>query len=294
MPKENLKKHVKFLTEVQPPRNYQNLNSLNKCADYIYSEFKKYLPDQTSYQEFLVKDTTYKNVITILPGESKERIVIGAHYDVHGDTPGADDNASAVAGLLETVRLITEKLGDKKPKFTLEFVAYSLEEQPHRGSNQSIAGRDGMGSYVHAKYIKDNNIPLKYMISYEMIGYFSKKPNSQQFPNHPFFNQFNDIGVFIAIAGFSRQKSFVNKFYNLYRSKCKIRTECIAESFTDQMAGRSDHRNYYENFGFNAIMLTDTANFRNPNYHRMTDSIDTLDFESMEEVVNAMVEVLIE
>ena len=291
---ENLKKHVNFLTEVQPPRNYQNIQSLNKIAEYIHSSLSEYLPDHPYFQEFVVQGEVYKNVIGLLPGETNKRIIIGAHYDVHGSFPGADDNASAVAGLLETARLLKEKLGDKKPKYTVEFVTYSLEEQPHRGINLSINRRDGMGSYVHAKSLRDNNIPVNYMVSYEMIGYFSSLPSSQRFPAHPYFQQFNTIGDFIAIAGFSSQKAFVNQFFHQYSSKCKLRTECIAETFTDPIAGRSDHRNYYETFGYNALMITDTAEYRNPNYHRSTDTFDTLDFESLEKVINGMVEVLMD
>jgi hypothetical protein len=134
----NLKNHVQFLTEVEPPRNYKNISSLDKVAEYIFKNLSKYLPEQTSYQEFLVEGEKYKNVIGVLPGELPDRIIIGAHYDVHGNYPGADDNASAVAGLLETARLLTENLGGRKPKYTIEFVAYSLEEQPHRGNNTEI------------------------------------------------------------------------------------------------------------------------------------------------------------
>ena len=291
---QNLKNHVQFITEVEPPRNYKNISSLNRVAENIFHNLSLCLPGQTSYQEFLVEGEKYKNVIGVLPGELPDRIIIGAHYDVHGNYPGADDNASAVAGLLETARLLIENLGGRKPKYTIEFVTYSLEEQPHRGNNTAIGGRDGMGSYVHAKSLYDNSIPVNYMISYEMIGFFSSKPNSQNFPNHPYFTKFSNIGDFIAIAGFSKQQKFVHDFHSKYLSKSKIRTECIAESFTDQMAGRSDHRNYFEYFGYNALMLTDTANFRNPNYHSNTDTMDTLDFESMSKVIEGMVEILVD
>jgi Zn-dependent M28 family amino/carboxypeptidase len=294
MTTENLKKHVRFLTEIQPSRNYQNIRSLNRVAEYIHSSLSETLPDSTSYQDFEVQGDIYKNVIGILTGESEKRIIIGAHYDVHGNFPGADDNASAVAGLIETAKILKEKLKNKKNKYTIEFVAYSLEEQPHRGIDLTINGRDGMGSYVHAKSLNEKNIPVNYMVSYEMIGYFSSLPNSQRFPAHPYFQQFNTIGDFIAIAGFSSQKDFVNEFFHQYSSKCKLRTECIAETFTDPTAGRSDHRNYYETFGYNALMITDTAEYRNPNYHRSTDTFDTLDFESLEKVINGMVECLMD
>lgn len=290
---ENLKKHVQFLTEIKPPRNFQNISSLDKSAEYIFQNLSKWIPTNTTYQEFLVEGEKYKNVLALIPGELEERIIIGAHYDVHGNTPGADDNASAVAGLLETARILVEKLENKKPKYTLEFVAYSLEEMPHRGTNPLIGGRDGMGSYVHAYSLHQKNIPVNYMISYEMIGYFSKEPNSQNFPNHPYFERMSRVGDFIAIAGFSKQRDFVLEFHKLFSANCKLRTECIAEPFTDPIAGRSDHRNYYEWFGYRAIMLTDTAEFRNQNYHRLTDTMDTLDFESLSEVIEGMVRILL-
>lgn len=105
--KENLYRHVEFLTSVYPFRNYKNIESLNKVADYIDAELGKYsLP--INHQEWIVKGNIYKNVIAYYQPEKTKRFIIGAHYDVYKDQPGADDNASSVAGLLEITRLITE------------------------------------------------------------------------------------------------------------------------------------------------------------------------------------------
>ena len=115
--------------------------------------------------------TAIKNIICSINTDKKERIVIGAHYDVCGDQDGADDNASGVAGLLELARLLKHE----KLNYRIDFVAYTLEEPP-------FFGTENMGSSIHAKYISDNKISLKGMISLEMIGYFNDKPHSQKYP----------------------------------------------------------------------------------------------------------------
>ena len=102
-------KHVELLTEIHPPRQYQNQISLAKVADYIDAEFVSY-GMQTERQWWKAEGVEYCNVIASYQPEKKKRLIVGAHYDVCGDQPGADDNASAVAGLLETARLIMEEL----------------------------------------------------------------------------------------------------------------------------------------------------------------------------------------
>lgn len=278
---QNLRGHVSFLTSLSPARNYRNVQSLNKAAAYIYDKLTALSFDQLEYQEFSVSSgTIYKNVSALMKGSNTNRIIIGAHYDVWDDQPGADDNASAIAGLLETARLLNNYRKENKLNHTLEFVAYCLEEPP-------FFATDEMGSAVHARQIKKDNIPLKLMICYEMIGYFSDKPGSQGFPHPSLKSMFPDKGNFIIVGGHSSKPAVAHHFAELMQKACTIPVYPVASVITDGPVALSDHRSYWQ-LGFPAVMINDTSFLRNPHYHEKTDTIDTLDFEKMAEVVNGV------
>jgi Zn-dependent M28 family amino/carboxypeptidase len=280
--KERLYKDVKFLTTLSPARNYSNLQSLEKASSYIEQEFSD-LGLKTEAQKWKADGNEYKNIIASYNTDKTERLIIGAHYDVCGDQPGADDNASAVAGLLETARIITRN----KPElnFRIDFVAYNLEEPPFFAS-------ESMGSYVHAKSLKDNNIPVVGMLCYEMIGYFSDAKNSQNFPSESLAKIYPNTGNFIIIVGLEKQKEFAHKVYNSMKGKAAVDVQVITFPEAAGLAGLSDHRNYWK-FGFPAVMINDTSFLRNPNYHEKSDTIETLDFEKMAAVVDATVNAVI-
>jgi Zn-dependent M28 family amino/carboxypeptidase len=283
---QRLHRDVAFLTSLDPARNYRNQQSLDKAARYIYEAFDALEFDTLEYQPFQVSsEGTYKNISALLKGELEDRIVIGAHYDVWDDQPGADDNASAVAGLLETARLISSFRKQRSLRHTLEFVGYCLEEPPF------FATQD-MGSAVHAKSIRDNKIPLTLMVCYEMIGYFSDEPGSQGFPHPSLKGMFPDRGNFIIVGGHSSQAQVANDFAALMQKACTIPVYPVASTITDGPAGLSDHRSYWQ-WGYPAVMINDTSFLRNPNYHEKTDTIDTLNFEKMAEVVNGVTGALI-
>ncbi|MFM8241825.1 MAG: M28 family peptidase, partial [Crocinitomicaceae bacterium] len=162
--------HLTKLTKTAEYRHFMNVNQLNETASYIFTEFSKY-SDSVDYQLFNVNKNEYKNVICSFGTEHTQRVIIGAHYDVCGNQEGADDNASGVVGLLELARL----LKNSKLPYRVDLVAYSLEEPPFFRTKS-------MGSYIHAHYLKNNKIPVIGMISVEMIGYFSKEKNSQDYP----------------------------------------------------------------------------------------------------------------
>lgn len=163
---------AQFLTSLQPARSYENLGSLNQAADYIHTELAK-LDCAVQEQVFQVEGDDYRNVIASFGPAEAERLIVGAHYDVWGEQPGADDNASAVAGLLETARL----LHAQRPVLTrrIDFVAYSLEEPP-------FFATEHMGSAVHAQALHAAQVPVR-VLCYEMIGYFSDEPGSQRYPD---------------------------------------------------------------------------------------------------------------
>ena len=170
----NLRETVEYLTEIKPGRSFDNLRSLEKAGDYISGKFAEY-GYQPHRQEYVADGQKYFNVIASAGKSKDERevVVVGAHYDVAFDLPGADDNASAVAGLLEVARF-AKRYEDELP-CRIEFVAFTLEEPPYFRTEQ-------MGSYVHAKSLFDKKMKVKGMICLEMIGYFTDAKNSQKYP----------------------------------------------------------------------------------------------------------------
>lgn len=269
---------VKFLTELHPARNYQNLHSLNKAADYIKAEFGK-LGCRVTEQPFTVDGRRYRNIIACFGPAEGERVVVGAHYDVCDDTPGADDNASAVAGLLETARLLHARA--PRLKHPVELVAYPNEEPP-------FFATDDMGSAVHAQALHEAEVPVRAMLCYEMIGYFSDAPGSQRFPNDALAALFPNTGNFIIVVGRTGEEQFTQRVQHLMQGAGPIDVQRINLPDSLSLAGLSDHRNYWR-YGFPAVMINDTSFLRNPHYHQPTDTIDTLDFRRMAEVVNGAV-----
>jgi len=273
--KRRLYKDVEFLTNIRPYRNYQNLEALDETCRYITGEFEKvgYACEEQKWQ---AAGNEYKNIIASYRKEKKQRLIIGAHYDVFGDQPGADDNASAVAGLLETARLFSEN--QPELEYGIDFVAYSLEELPFFTTKE-------MGSYIHAKSVHDARVDVVGMICYEMIGYFSDEPGSQSFPVPEWAKIYPDTANFIVVVGIDRCRKFSGTIHSLMCEQGGIDVQKIDFPDWSGLAGRSDQRNYWE-FEYDAVMITDTSFIRNPNYHLETDTIETLDFDKITEVVN--------
>ncbi|TGE23618.1 M28 family peptidase [Hymenobacter metallicola] len=268
---------VEFLTSLRPARSYRNQVSLNKAADYIKSELEK-LDCRVEEQPFRVDGQSYRNIIASFGPPEAERIIVGAHYDVCGEQPGADDNASAVAGLLETARLLHARQLPLTRR--IDLVAYSLEEPP-------FFGTEDMGSAVHAKSLHDQRVAVRAMICYEMIGYFSDAPGSQRFPDERLARLYPTTGNFITVVGKQGQERIVEQVKKLMQAHADIDVQSINLPSAVGLAGLSDHRNYWR-YGYEALMINDTSFLRNANYHQTTDTIDTLDFRRMAEVVNGV------
>jgi Zn-dependent M28 family amino/carboxypeptidase len=254
--------------------------SLSQTADYIESTL-------TSFG-YPVKRQTYscygKNVSNLIAekaGAEERAVVIGAHYDTVPGTPGADDNASAVAGLLELARLHRETPNRK----TLLFVAFANEEPP-------CFGFSTMGSMVYAKALKDQEVPVEVMVSLEMIGYF----RSERIQNYPlpgmslFYPRTAD---FIGVVGNFCSSKYVSLFKKGIRKYSAIDARSLTAPEFFGGINLSDNFSFWRH-GYRAIMVTDTSFFRNPNYHQETDTIDTLDFEKMAEVIKGMHSTLLE
>ena len=275
--KTQLYADVQYLTELVPPRNAFNTASLNQSADYIFREFKKVSP-RVQYQTFKVEGQEYKNIICSLGPEDGERIIIGAHYDVCGDQPGADDNASGVAGLLAIARMVH----DLKPdlRYRLDFVAFALEEPPYFKT-------EAMGSAVHAKSLSAAGVKVKGMICLEMIGYYSEEKGSQRYPVDAMRIIYPDRANFISVVGNMGQGSLVKHVKNYIKVGSQIPVESLTAPASVPGVDFSDHLNYWK-YDFPAVMITNTSFYRNPNYHQQSDTIDTLDFDKIAEVVKGV------
>jgi len=258
------------ITKTDGYRNHLNVPLLNKTAEYIFSIFNQYA-DTTYYQPFETYGNTYMNVVCRLGSENKKPlVVIGAHYDVAGDTEGADDNASGVVGLLELVRI----LSNEKLHYPIEIVAYALEEQWPM-----------MGSFTHANSLHDSKTPVFGMVAFEMIGYFDDRANSQSYPNKALRFIYGTKGDYILLAKKIGAGKFARKFSAGFKKYATIETKSI-EAPMKWGVNRSDHQNYWK-LDYDALMITNTANFRNPNYHRISDTMETLDIPKMAKVIDA-------
>ncbi len=273
--------HVRMLSEVFFPRDEAHSENLDRAAAYIRQEFEQ-ASGAVSYQSYEVQGKTYHNVIALFGPDTAERIVVGAHYDAFEELPGADDNASGVAGLIELAYL----LRNTPPSMRLELVAYTLEEPPHfRTANA--------GSAVHANSLKEAGIPVRIMLSLEMIGFFSDAENSQGFPLSILRLFYPTRGNFITVVGKLTQGLAVRRVKNAMSRGSTLPVYSInAPTFVPGIDW-SDHLNYWE-AGYTAVMITDTSLNRNPNYHTANDTPDTLDYERMAMVVQGTHGVILE
>lgn len=275
-----LKNHLLAITQTEQFRNYRNQKALETVSEYIYNQLNQYC-DTVYYQVFFVDHTEYRNVVARLGASSLPKIVIGAHYDVAGNQAGADDNASGVAGLLELARLCAKQ----HPSYQIEFVAYTLEEPPFFGSQQ-------MGSFIHAQSLQQTKQQIVGMICLEMIGYFSDQPKSQTYPLSFLKLFYGSVGNYITIVRRFGDGRFCRKFTRAMKFNTYLPTKTFRGLSIVPGIDFSDHRNYWH-FGYDAVMITNTAFYRNFNYHETSDTIETINFNRMALVVDEVYQALL-
>jgi Zn-dependent M28 family amino/carboxypeptidase len=270
-----LERHVRALAEDFLPRSVENPAQLQAAGDYVLAQMRA-AGATPEIQNVDVNGTLYRNFIARFGPTEGSMLVIGAHYDACGQTPGADDNASGVAGLLELTRLLAQE----PPPRPVELVAYTLEEPPYFRT-------DSMGSYWHARNLERQGRQVRLMVSLEMIGYYRDEPKSQSFPVAGMGLLYPDEGNFIAVVGAWRDFGTMRRIKALFKgaSDLPVVTVNAPESVTG--VDFSDHASYWR-FGMPALMVTDTAFLRNPNYHDASDTAATLDYTRMAKVVRAM------
>jgi Zn-dependent M28 family amino/carboxypeptidase len=242
---------------------------------YIRTEFQQW--GKVTTHEFYIRGGIHKNFILDLPSRDRQNtppILIGAHYDAVPGTPGADDNASGVAVLLE----LAKALATEPPKSPVRLVAFDMEEYGL------------LGSSAYAEHLQQIKQPLRLMLSLEMLGYCDRSANSQRYP-HPLQYIYPNRGDFIALVG------NLGAVFDLFRLKCSLQragTPCEIlpvpqRGLAIDVTRRSDHASFWDR-GYRAMMVTDTAFLRNPHYHQLSDRLDTLDLEFMTGVCQGLID----
>ncbi len=274
--------HLEQILDTDGYRNFKDTTVLNQVANYIYNDFSKYA-DTTFFQYYFFNGIRYQNVVARINSSSDlPKVIIGAHYDVCGNQDGADDNASGIVGLLETARLISSR----NINYSIELVAYTLEEPP-------FFRTDYMGSYVHAQQTIKEDSKIYGMISLEMIGYFSDEPNTQDYPLNFLKVFYGKKGNFITLVNCFKKGDFAKKFTGLYLKNDLIKSKKFIGPKSLTGIDFSDHLNYWRH-DISALMITDTAFYRNKNYHERSDTLEKLDINRMSNVIDALVETLLD
>jgi hypothetical protein len=278
--RDHLKEHVTTLSQQIGERNLNHYDHLEAAASYI----RQYLQQQeyrVEEQDYTVQGKTCRNLYAVLEGseKSKRAIVIGAHYDSVPGSPGADDNGSGVAAVLELSRI----LKNESPTHSIIFVFFPNEEEPYSQTSN-------MGSFQFARLLRTQHFPIAGMISVETIGYYSDQPGSQKYPSG-IARFYPDTGNFIGFVGDLRSRQFLHQAIAAFRTTTHFPSEAAALPRWVKGASWSDHWSFWQ-IGVPAIMVTDTAPFRYPYYHSPNDTLDKLDFDKMARVVVGLKHVL--
>ncbi|MBW2701311.1 MAG: M28 family peptidase [Deltaproteobacteria bacterium] len=277
-----LEKDVRYLSETIGVRCLaRGPETLAQTADYIESELKAAGAWQVKREIYEVDGHQVANLVAELPGTRlpDSWIVIGGHYDTVPTAPGADDNASAIAGLLATAR----RLGAKAHDRSLRLVAYVNEEPPYFQTER-------MGSLVNARASRLRNEQIEAVVVYEMLGCFSDDADSQHYPP-PFSYFYPSVGNFIAFVGNLDSRALVHDLVEGFREQGRLPSDGLASPDMGTGIGFSDHWSYWQ-VGYPAVMVTDTAFFRYAHYHKPTDTADKLDFQRMARVISGLMPVI--
>ena len=278
-----LEKHVRMLSETFHPRSFDCPENLEAAASYIEAHFTATGARVTSHT-YQAEEHTYRNIIASFGPDNGPVLIVGAHYDSYGDaarpdplhTPGADDNASGVAGLLALANLL-----QKYPPHTqVQLVAYALEEPPFFATRH-------MGSAVHAAQLAKDHVDVSGMLALEMIGYFSDAEASQTFPVEGMGYIYPTAGNFISVVGRLDDISLTRRVKSAMTTTTPLPVRSINALPLVPGLDFSDHRNFWHH-GFPAVMITNTAFYRNFSYHTVDDTADSLDYQRMSQAVQGV------
>ena len=274
--RERLLVHLRALIAERHPTS--SPTALHRAEDYLTEQFK-ILGLEVSTHPFRALGDTYRNVIGARSAsnpspESDAPLIIAAHYDTVMGSPGADDNASALAVMLEVARCLL----DVPLSRAVRFIAFCLEEE------------DLLGSLAYVSWLRESKQEVSGAIVLECVGYATSDEGSQQVPpGMPI--AVPSVGDFLAIVGNTASAALAAAVEGAARERVPdLKTVALTVPGNGELlpdTRRSDHAAFWH-YGYPAVMLTDTADFRNPHYHRSTDRLDTLNLEFMERVARAV------
>jgi formylglycine-generating enzyme required for sulfatase activity len=282
---EQLLRHVETLAGLIGSRNLYQSEKLLEAQNYIEQEFAS-MGFEVRLQEYEAYGESTANVIahSLSFDPSSPALIVGAHFDSVRDTPGADDNASGVAILLESARLLIEYYPEGLENIL--FVAWSTEESPAFGSQN-------MGSSVFARNLDDLGYIAESALSLEMLGYFDNQPGSQEIPCD--IQGMPNTGNFVALVADGMSAGLADRIlagYNASSSQVPTLPFVFPDPDDCEVTRWSDNRSFWD-VGIPALMITDTSFFRNPNWHQSSDTPDTLNISVMEEFTRGLVHALV-
>jgi Zn-dependent M28 family amino/carboxypeptidase len=275
-----LMQHVDRLAGLIGPRHVGKPAALQSAAGLIEQEFQLAGYDAVR-EDYSTTHGPVCNLIAECPGTDRKQevLIVGAHYDTVATSPGADDNASAVAVLLETAR----RIRSRSLRRTVRFVAFACEEHPHHSLGE-------MGSQIHARGCRQRHEQIAGMLCLEMLGYYRTEPGSQSIPpSIPrmirwFLPRTAD---FLAAVGNLKSGRLLWQFRQGFRQASHLKLVSMALPAQVTEARRSDNSSFWD-VGYPALMITDTSYLRNPHYHQPTDTPETLDYVRMAQAVHGL------
>ena len=271
-----LRAHVRMLAETIGERNLWRYGALERAADYIFGNLAAngYVPRRQTYE---ISRLPVSNIDAALAGALRpaEILVVGAHYDTVTGCPGANDNATGVAAMLELARRFA---GYPRPR-TIRFAAFVNEEPPFFKTEQ-------MGSFVYARAAKERREQVIGMLSLETMGYYSEARGSQQYPA-PIALLYPDVGNFIAFVSNIRSAPLLMKARRAFKRRTPFPLQSAALPDVIPGVGWSDQWAFWQ-AGYRAMMVTDTAPFRYPSYHTANDTPDKIDYDKLAHVVDGL------
>ncbi len=282
---ERLKEHLQHLTVTIGERSVRLPENIEKTAAYIESFYRDLeIPVQRepyNYHDFAVANIVAKLDLSDNP---TKHYLLGAHYDSVWGTVGADDNASAIAVQLETARELRPKLGGKEPDVGVKFVSFPLEEPPAFNTRY-------MGSKIYANKARRENERIEGMLCLEMVGYTCHQKGCQSYPFPLMFMDYPKEGNFIGIVGNLKSIDLTSSLYKAFQKNQDLPVVKLTVPFGGWMLPSvrlSDHASFWDQ-GYKAVMITDSAFYRNPHYHQPSDTMEKLDYKFMAELVESLV-----
>jgi len=277
---KRLESDVRSLAGDIGERNLFRHQSLERAARHIAASFRA-SEHEVAFQDFVVRGNTVRNVEGLIPGQEPEAgvVVIGAHYDSVQGSPGANDNASGVAALLEVGRA----LRGRSFRRDIRLAAFVNEEEP-------FSYTESMGSVRYARHLAERGVRVTAMVSLETIGYYTDDPGTQRYP-FPLSYFYPDRGNFIAFVGNPASRTLVRAMVRTFRQSARFPSEGLAAPERIPGVGWSDHWAFWQQ-GVPAVMVTDTALYRYHEYHTPGDTPRILAYDRFARLVEGLITVI--